>query len=292
LDGYCSGLRVPNGSAVFQGDLFATDNQGHWIPANKLNHLQAGRFYGHPSARPAPREQFNGDTNFTPPAVWFPYAWVKSASDITVIQDERFGPFKGQMLVGEFQNANLVRVALEKVNGQWQGAVFPFVKGFNSGVNRFAFGPDGKLYVGGLRMGHWTSIAPQPYSLDRVSFTGESPFEIKEVRATRDGFELSFTQPVNADSAGNPESYETSQYNYGYHGSHAGPENDKEAKVAGPAIRVAKAEVSSDRLKARLRLERCLPGYVVMLRALDVTDARGKKLWHDTFHYTLNQIPK
>ena len=139
---------------------------------------------------------------------------------------------------------------------------------------------------------NWTSIAPQPYSLERVSFTGQSPFEIREVHATRDGFELSFTQPVDAATAGNVESYDALQYNYGYHGSHGGPETDKEAKVPGPAVRVTKAEVSNDRLKVRLKAEGCQAGYVVMLRALDVTSADGKKLWHDTFHYTLNQIPK
>ena len=52
---------------------------------------------------------------------------MRSASGLATIADDRFGPFQGQMLVGEFQNASVVRVALEKVNGQWQGAVFPFV---------------------------------------------------------------------------------------------------------------------------------------------------------------------
>lgn len=292
MEGYCSGFRMANGLGVYQGDLFATDNQGEWIPANKLNHLQPGKFYGHPSARPAPLGQFNGDTNFVPPAVWFPYTWVKSASDITTITDEHFGPFKGQMLVGEFQNANVVRVTLEKVNGQWQGTVFPFVKGFNSGVNRLAFGPDGKLYAGGLRMGHWASIAPNPTSLDRVSFTGRTPFEIKEVHATRDGFELSFTRPVDAATAGNAESYDAAQYGYVYQGKHGAPESDHDAKIPGPPVRVTKAEVSTDQLKVRLRTEGCLPGKVVMVRALDATSADGQKLWHDMFHYTLNQIPK
>ncbi|MBM3834349.1 MAG: hypothetical protein FJ403_13985 [Verrucomicrobia bacterium] len=103
---------------------------------------------------------------------------------------------------GEFQNASVMRVALEKVNGEWQGAVFPFVKGFASGVNRIAFGRDGKLYAGGLRMGHWTSIAPQPHSLDRVAFTGKTPFEIRDVHAQPDGFALTFTQPVDAKRYG------------------------------------------------------------------------------------------
>jgi len=288
---FCSGLRCPNGFGAYQGDIFITDNQGHWVAANKLVHLQAGKFYGHPSATPAPREKFDGDANFAPPAVWFPYAWVRSASGITTITDERFGPFKGQMLVGEFQNASVVRVALEKVGGEWQGAVFPFTKGFYSGVNRLAFGPDGKLYVGGLRMGHWTSIAPQPHSLDRVSFTGRVPFEIREVHAKPDGFELTFTQPVDAVSADDLENWDAAQYTYGYDGKHFAPEKDRDEKVPGPEVRVTRATVSADRLTVRLKVEGCRERHVIMVRALSVKNAEGKPLRNDTFHYTLNRMP-
>jgi glucose/arabinose dehydrogenase len=290
-EGFCAGLRVPNGVGEFKGDLFMTDNQGHWIAANKLNHLQSGKFYGHPSAQPTPRDQFNGDTNFTPPAVWFPYAWVRSASAIATIADDRFGPFQGQMLVGEFQNASLVRVALEKVNGQWQGAVFQFTKGFASGVNRLAFGPDGKLYAGGLRMGHWTSIAPQPYSLDRTSFTGKIPFEIREVHAQPDGFVLTFTQPVDAASAGNAENWDALQYTYAYDGQHNAPEKDRDEKIPGPIVRVTKALVSADQRSVRLHLEGSRLRHVILIRAQGVKNADGQQLRHDTLHYTLNQIP-
>jgi hypothetical protein len=41
-----------------------------------------------------------------------------------------------------------------------------------------------------------------------VSFTGGNPFEIKEVRARRDGFELTFTQPVDVAIAENADNYD------------------------------------------------------------------------------------
>ena len=291
-EGFCSGLRVPNGFGEYRGDLFMTDNQGHWIAANKLNHLQRGKFYGHPSSLPAPAAQFNGDPNFAPPAVWFPYAWVRSVSGLATVGDFRFGPFAGQMLVGEFQNASVVRVALEKVNGQWQGAVFPFTKGFASGVNRLAYGPDSRLYVGGLRMGHWTSIAPQPHSLDRVSFTGKVPFEIKTVSARTNGFELAFTQPVDAASAGSAENWDATQYTYAYDGKHNAPEKDRDEKIPGPPARVTKVVVSADKRAVLLTLEGLKPRHVIMVRALGVKNAEAKPLRNDTFHYTLNEVPK
>ena len=273
-DPFCSGLRVPNGFGEFRGDLFMTDNQGHWVAANKLNHLQFTNYYGHPSAPPRSRrgnevdgpadfgwteKHFAGDPNFTPPAVWFPYAWVRSASGLANVGDFRFGPFGGQMLVGEFQNASVVRVALEKVNGQWQGAVLPFVKGFASGVNRLAYGPDSRLYVGGLRFGHWTSIAPQPHSLDRVTFTGRVPFEFKTVSARTNGFEVTFTQPVDEKLAGDAENWDAQQYTYAYDGKHNAPEKDRDEKISGPPVRVLKAEVAADKLTVRLTLEGLKP---------------------------------
>jgi len=303
-DPFCSGLRVPNGFGEFRGDLFMTDNQGHWIAANKLNHLQFTNFYGHPSSDPAggasvpasrlpsPPAHFDGDPNFTPPAVWFPYAWVRSASGLATVGDFRFGPFGGQMLVGEFQNASVVRVALEKVNGQWQGAVLPFVKGFASGVNRLAYGPDSRLYVGGLRFGHWTSIAPQPHSLDRVTFTGRVPFEFKTVAARTNGFALTFTLPVDAKLAGDAENWDATQYTYAYDGKHNAPEKDRDEKIPGPPVRVVKAEVAADKLTVRLTLEGMKPRHVIMLRALGLKSTRGEALRNDTLHYTLNQVPK
>ena len=305
-DPFCSGLRVPNGFGEFRGDLFMTDNQGHWVAANKLNHLQFTNYYGHPSAPPSSRrgaeaegefdfgwreKHFTGDANFTPPAVWFPYAWVRSASGLATVGDFRFGPFGGQMLVGEFQNASVVRVALEKVNGQWQGAVLPFVKGFASGVNRLAYGPDSRLYVGGLRFGHWTSIAPQPHSLDRVKFSGRVPFEFKTVAARTNGFELAFTQPVDAKLAGDAENWDATQYTYAYDGKHNAPEKDRDEKIPGPPVRVLKAEVAADKLTARLTLEGLKPRHVVMLRALGLKNHRGDALRNDTLHYTLNEMP-
>src|SRR5262249_16349817 len=148
-----------------------TDNEGNWVGACKLNHLQAGRFYGYPSGRPSLSAEYGQPKAFQPPALWFPRSLAPSASGFVRVSDARLGPFEGQMLVGDFQNGVVLRVGLEKVNGEWQGAVWPFLKGFLGAVNRLSLGPDGKLYVGGCRRA-WPTPAPQEYSLDRVSFTG------------------------------------------------------------------------------------------------------------------------
>src|SRR5207244_3704931 len=292
LEGFCSGLRAPNGWAAFGPalDVFVTDNQGEWIGACKLNHLQRGKFYGFPASYPAPEADYLRPKKFQPPAVWFPRRLAPSASGIAVITDDRFGPFQGQMLVGDFQNSIVMRVALEKVGGHWQGAVWPFAKGFLGAVNRLTMGPDGKLYVGGCKRA-WSTAAPMEYSLERVSFTGRTPFEVKEVHAQRDGLELIFTQPVDATAATNTENYALSQFSYKYWGSYGSPEMDHSGKEnSSTPIDVAEARVAPDRLRVRLLLSGWRAGCVTSVRIAGVRSGAGQELWHDAFHYTLNHI--
>jgi len=213
-EAFASGFREPNGIGTFgpDKDIFVTDNQGAWIGACKLNHVKDGGFYGHPASKPAPEELYAGRKALTPPAVWFPYKLARSSSGMCEIKDDRFGPFKGQLLVGDFQNAIVTRVQLEKVGGEWQGAVWPFLKGFQSGVNRLVMGPDGHLYVGGCKTVAWAANAPFSQGLERVKFSGKIPFEVQTVRAMPDGFELTFTKPVGPKAAGDVAGYDVWQY--------------------------------------------------------------------------------
>ncbi len=296
LDAICSGLREPNGIGTFgpDRDVFVSENQGQWVAACKLNHVTPGKFYGHPSASPAPQEEYGKHTRFDPPAVWFPYKLARSVTGFAEITDDRFGPFKGQLMVGDFQNAIVTRVQLEKVNGEYQGAVWPFLKHFQSGVNRLVYGPDGKLYVGGLQAPRsWSAVAPLNASLERIEFTGKLLFEVKEVHALRDGFELTFTQPVEAKAAADSESYDVTQSGYKYQAKYGSPDYDHNGKEnAATVIKVVGATVSPDKLKVRLKLEGWKTGYVTMVRSLDVKNAAGEPLVNDTFWYTLNQLPK
>ncbi|MFT4688749.1 MAG: glucose/arabinose dehydrogenase [Limisphaerales bacterium] len=288
-----SGFREPNGIGVFgpDRDVFITDNQGAWIGACRLDHVAPGKFHGHPSGWPSKKAEYGKHTTMDPPAVWFPYKLARSTTGMAEITGDEFGPFKGQLMVGDFQNAIVTRVMLEKVKGEYQGAVWPFLQRFQSGVNRLVFGPDGRLYVGGCQR-TWASVARQEAALERISFTGKMPFEIKEVHAKHDGFELSFTRPVDAETAGDAAAYDVLQYRLNYHATYGSPEYDHDGKKdSATAIEVTGATVSPDGLTVRLHVKGWKTGYVTMVRGLDVRSKRGEKLWHNTFWYTLNAIP-
>jgi glucose/arabinose dehydrogenase len=290
---FASGLRAPNGFAVFgpAQDIFVTDNQGNWVGACKLNHLQQGRFYGFPSSDPADAAQWGAPEDFQPPAVWFPRRFSPSTSDIAVIDDARFGPFKGQMLVGDFQNSLVMRVMLEKVQGEWQGAVWPFTRGFLGAVNRLSMGPDGRLYVGGCKR-TWATPSPREFSLERVSFTGKTPFEVEKVRALPDGFELTFTEPAQKESAADPENYFISQFNYSYWQEYGSPELDHEGRPnRATMIEVKQVELSQDRRKVILRVDNWKTGFVTRVQMAEISNEQGTALRHETFYYTLNALP-
>jgi len=285
---FCHGLRVPHGWGTYQGDIFVTDNQGNWIGTCRLNHIEEGKFYGFPSSKPATKKIHSAD-EVAPPALWLPRALSPSASGIETIDSDAFGPFKGQMLIGDFQNSIVMRAFLEKVNGKWQGAVFPFAKGFLSGVNRLSMGADGKLYVGGGKR-TWSTAAPKEYSLDRISYTGKLPFEVSEVRALKDGFELRFTKPLELEPARDAENYLVKQFGYKYHEDYGSPEFDHEGKVGATEVEVENVEVAEDRKSVQLKISGLRTGYVTSFQ-LAVNSSEDEDLRNDTFYYTLNEQP-
>jgi hypothetical protein len=308
---YATGLRSPNGVNVSpEGEPFFTDNQGEWVASNKLHHLRAGEFYGHqaglrwvaqsPLAGKFPEKQpsgmlYDGQAGqngvkgmppVTPPAIWFPYGRMgQSASEpIWDTTGGKFGPFAGQCFVGDQTKSVVMRVCLEKVNGRYQGACFPFRSGFECGVNRIAFGPDGSLFAGMTARG-WGSVGPKPYGLQRLVYTGVLPFEIHSMKLTRDGFDLTFTKPLDAATAGRLAAYSLQSYTYNYWETYGSPEMDRRAeKVSGVLI-------SADRRTVSLAAGGFRKGRVYELHVEGVKSADGKALLHPEAYYTLNELP-
>ncbi len=243
-----SGVRSPGGiGSNAAGDLFYTDNQGPWNGTCSLKPLKAGKFVGHPggfawydqareSMGETPIEPQSGSrihieteriAELLPPAVMFPYDKMgKSASGIACdTSGGKFGPFAGQLFVGDQSHSTIMRVFLEQVDGVYQGACFPFRKGFASGNVGVEMSPSGALFVGGTNRG-WGSIGTRPFAIERLDWTGAVPFEIKTMRVQPSGFELEFTKPVDAKTAGTIESYTLSTYTYEYRSQYGSPEVD------------------------------------------------------------------
>jgi hypothetical protein len=299
----CSGVRSPGGVGMnADGDMFYTDNQGPWNGCCHLKHLVPGAFMGHPDSYrwyslapdmgPAPlRPKSNSRIaieakripQFIPPAVQFPYGKMgQSASGIECdLSGGKFGPFQKQLFVGDQTHSTVMRVFLEKVGDRYQGVCFPFRAGFGSGNVPVRFGPDGSLYVGGTSRG-WGSRGTKPWAVERLAWTGKVPFEIHEMRAKPDGFELTFTKPVDAKTAGDVKSYTMKTFTYLYRADYGSPEVDATAAT------VHKAVVAADNKSVRLYVGPLQEGHIHELHAPGVRSADGLPLLHAEAYYTLN----
>ena len=308
-----SGLRSPGGVGFnADGDMFYTDNQGFWNGTCVLRQLRPGAFEGDPVCfhwfdDPATRDrlakaglkkpvepvegsriydQAKRIPNLELPCVYFPYVKMgQSASGIACDMSlGRFGPFEDQLFVGDQEESTVMRVFLEKVHGHYQGACFPFRQGFDSGDLSLQFARNGALFVFGTQRG-WASKGGHDYALQRLEWTGKTPFEVKEMRAAPDGFDLLFTEPVDAATARNPDSYSMQSYTYIYQSSYGSPEVDHTTPM------IKEVEASSDGMSVHLKVDGLVLGHIHELHMAGVRSADGKPLLHNVAYYTLNFLP-
>jgi glucose/arabinose dehydrogenase len=301
----CSGVRSPGGvGANAEGDMFYTDNQGPWNGACALKQLVPGGFMGHPdSFRWYPLAPNMGPTPPMPksgsrlaieakrvpqlvlPAVIFPYGPMgQSASGIACdLSGGKFGPFTKQLFIGDQTHSTVMRVFLEKVGDRYQGACFPFRKGFGSGNVPLRFHPDGSLFVGGTNRG-WGSRGTKPWAIERLVWTGKVPFEMHEMRAKPDGFELTFTQPVDPKTAADVKSYRMKTFTYVYRAEYGSPEVDQTTPI------IERAVVGPDGKSVRLYVRGLVEGHIHALHTAGVRSATGLPLLHEEAYYTLNYL--
>lgn len=284
VEALVKGLRNANGLVAGpDGELFATDNQGHWVPTNKLVHIKAGNFYGYRTSK-----NYTTATTVTPPALWLPYGNFSNSPTRPFFLTE--GAYKGQMIAGDVFHGGIQRYFLEKVGGEYQGAAFRFSQGIGYGVNEMVMGPDGSLYTAGIGggccgmdgSGNWNYLGKNN-GLGRLKPTGTTAFEILAMRSVQGGFELEFTKPVGA-AAGTAANYALQTWWYTPTADYGGPEQNK---VTG---QVTAAQVSTDKLKVKLTVANLQANKVYYLKLSNIAAEGGGNLWSGEAWYTLLKV--
>jgi len=303
----CSGLRSPAGIAAnAQGEMFVIESQGPWNGCCSLKHLKPGGFLGHPASynwyaytkdlkepvKPNSNSRLHLErarvAELVPPAVRFPYIKMgRSISGFRLDQTGgKFGPFTGQFFLGDYTLSLILRATTEQVNGVWQGACYPFREGLSTGLMNVEFSPQGQLVAGGFTTNaQWPVRGTAPYALQRIDWSGVTPFEVKEINIRPDGFLLTFTLPVDPKTAADPASYTVTTYTHIYQAGYGSPEVDQTAP------RVLKAVPSADGLSVRLTLEKIELGHIHDFDFAGVRSAQGNPLLHTKAYYTVNEIP-
>jgi azurin len=305
-----TGLRSPAGFNVnSNNDVFYAENQGDWVGSGRVTHLEKGDFAGNAgglnwtkepnSPLKLTKEDLKQVDNGQPmheaakkikelklPAVWFPHT-VMGISTADIIEDQTngaFGPFGGQYFVADQGHSKIMRMSLEKVNGKYQGACYPFYEGFASGLVRLRWGLDGSMF-GGMTSRGWASTGKAEYALQRLVWNGELPFEMKDIHAMSDGFEVEFTAPVNSSKLKDPKNFMVNSFTYKYQHQYGSPIiNNRTRKIIGMIP-------SADGRKVKLVLDSLIPGYIHEIRVANLESTEQKSLLHDFAYYTLNEIP-
>ncbi|MEM6768028.1 MAG: plastocyanin/azurin family copper-binding protein [Bacteroidota bacterium] len=304
-----TGMRSPAGFGLnAAGDIFYTENQGDWVGSGRMTHVEVGDFVGNPAGLKWTGEEESplslkvediidtlGYTLYEygqvipaikPPSVWFPHTLMGiSTSDVLLVDNDKFGPFEGQLLVGDQGHSKIMRVFQEKVNDTYQGACFGFREGFSSGVLRITWGPEDDIYVGMTSRG-WASTGKAPFGLERLVASENTPFEMQKIEAQPDGFLITFTEEIDPTTAQDPASYQLTDFTYKYHHIYGSPTINQQTKM------IHHVMLGEDGKSARLYFPDMREGYVYEVNAKGVKSTKDEAILHPVAYYTLNFIPE
>ena len=284
----CNGFRAANGVGFGpEGEVAVSDQQGHWTPANRINIITPGGFYGnmfsyHRGERP---------TRFAPPTVWLPQKFDRSPAEQVWVPDDRWGPFKGRMLSLSYGTGRLLHVMYEKTEGVYQGAAFKFPWDFPTGIMRGRFHPDdGQFYFCGLF--GWAGDKTRPGGFYRIRYTGKPVRMPLAHRVRSDGIDLTFTCALDKAQAEDAENYVVKRWNYRwaarYGSDHYSVENPR--RRGEDPVNVSAAKLLGDGRTVRLTIEDFKPVMQMEIRyALRAAD--GARL-RQTVYSTVNALPR
>ena len=304
-----TGIRSAGGVAPNEhGVMFYVESQGPWNGSCSLKHLKPGGFMGHPicfpgydlplgqQLGPKPQEPENQSRlhaesqrieALVPYAVVFPYR--RMGQSITAFRPDRtagkFGPFQDQLFVGDYSLSIVMRATTEEVDGVWQGACYPFREGLGNGILALEFSDRGYLITGGTNRG-WPVRGNKSYVLERLEWTGVTPFDVLKITAAKDGFDVSFTKPCDHATLQDVSNYALRSFTHHFQKFYGSPEVDETTP------KVTTAVAASDGRSVHLVVDGLVEGHVHDFRFGAIRSAAGDPLVHTTAHYTLNRIPK
>ncbi|MDQ8196625.1 DUF1080 domain-containing protein [Pelagicoccus enzymogenes] len=206
------GLRSPASLGIDpQGTLWYADNQGEYVSTSKLFILEENKYYGHPSGL----VDLPGVSPENPELKW-PAAGANRETAVALFPHNKvanspghmtwdttggaFGPYSGQMFIGDQTQSKLLRVSTYSIQGETRAAVIPFGEKLQSGIMRPVFLADGSLLLGQTGRG-WQAHGGKLASLQRIVWDGKTVEQaIHSARLETDrSLVVSLTQPLPND---------------------------------------------------------------------------------------------
>lgn len=201
-----SGLRTPHGVCLTSnGDLYINDNQGDWLGSSKLYKIQEGKFYGHPASLvwnkgwnkgiPANLKPAELEAMRTKSVCYIPQGdLANSPTQIIELPKEGFGPYGGDLIMGDMNQRRLVRYLPDVVNGTEQGAALAFLENskLGNGNSKITLGEKGTLIIGKTHLS-WAGGS----GMIALKYKEVPHLAIKQIKLTSKGFQVILNEPAD-----------------------------------------------------------------------------------------------
>ena len=284
------GFRAPNGLVVNpDGSVVVTDQEGHWIPENRIDWVEPGAFHGYMRAW---REPDRDPDDFVRPATWIHHDVDRSPSAPVRVRSERWGELDGSLIYLSYGNGKTFSVLLDEAfprdgGPPRQAAVTELpVAAAPTGLIRGRFNPaDDHLYVCGLFA--WAGDRTQAGGFYRVRRTA-APLRIPVGYETaRDGIVVRFSAALDPDAAADPGNYSMRIWRYLRQASYG----SEDYRVLGDGVgedvlAIPSATLSADGRSVFVEIPEILPvqQYHLEMNLRSADGARIREFVHGTIH--------
>ncbi len=229
-----TGFRVPNGITIAPNDdIYVSDNQGNWEPANKITLIEKGEFYGYvpnlvtkrwsPNGVKFNKENLKGmvispslvkvPEKFYQPTFWIPQEFDNSPGG-GIWSDKSWGPLGNHMIHTSYGHGWAYYFLPHKVDGVSQGAMVALPFQMEAGIQRAQVNPiDKDVYVTGLT-GWDDGVSVKYGTLSRIRYKGGEGHLITDAEVVSNGIKLSFNFKLDSTSSREISNYDVLEWNY------------------------------------------------------------------------------
>lgn len=275
---FAEGLR--NGFVSRLGDtdrLVASDQQGQWVPATPMHHIEAGKFYGFEPGTDQSREP-------APAPIWIPHRFAQCGVDVLAIDDERSGNLSGSVLMVDYYKPSLVQILGSSVDPLVQAAAIPLPINLEVPILKGELNPaDGQSYFVGMQI--WGSNAARIEGVTRLRVVEPTDDLPTVATAHHEGIWLQFPTALSAEHALDPSSYTATSWSYRRTENYGSGQYRADGEPGVDQWPIHSVHFTADRTAVFLAIPE-----MELTQQLEIRYRRNNGSWQEVF-FTLHSLP-
>lgn len=275
-----NGFRAANGVCLNpDGSFFVTDQEGHWMPMNRINRITAPQFFGNMWSGGAPAD--TADSAMAPPLLWVDKATDRSPAELLWLNHAAWGPLDGALLNLSYGQGRIEIVVTDGTGDALQGALCKLpIPDFPTGIMRGrVHSANGQLYLCGLSA--WaTSQTEQEGGFYRLRPTGQPATLPTAWRVLSGALELTFSEPLSHATAADATRFSVKAWDLKRSANYGSP------RLNPRTLPVTRAELLANPRTVRLALPDLAPTHIIEItaRLQDSTGTEVERVISGTIH--------